>query len=193
MNLTKINDFNECLEVAENGKQEPFWKDVYKKAFPNMTNHMRGQQKYCLSQSNGVDRIIYLENGKTITIDEKIRTKVYSDILLEYISNDKTNSPGWMEKELTIDYLAYAFLPIKTAYLFDWVFLKRAWNHYKETWIKKYPKSNALNKGYSTINVAVPIDVLKNACSISAIIMLNEKEDTKKITRLKPVNQLDLF
>lgn len=191
--IRKINDFNECYEMAESGKCEPFWEEVYKRAFPNMTNQMRGKQSTCLSQQNGVDRIIFLENNKTINIDEKVRKETWNDIALEYISNDKKNTPGWMEKELFIDYLAYAFLPIKTAYLFDWRMLKRAWVFYKESWIKKYHKVKALNKTYTTISVAVPIEDLRNACSIAAIIRLDEKVDTKKITRLKPVNQLDLF
>lgn len=66
-------------------------------------------------------------------------------------------------------------------------------SHFRETWIKKYDIKEAKNKSYTTISVAVPIDDLRNACSISAIIRLNEKEDIKKITRLNPVNQLDLF
>lgn len=191
----KINDFDKCYQFAEDGKCEPFWNDVYKKAFPNMTNHMRGQQKKCRSQEVGVDRIIYLENGKTVTVDEKIRSEVYNDILLEYISNDTKNTPGWMEKDLTIDYLAYAFLPILTAYLFDWRMLKRAWNFHKEKWKNKYFNPKAPNNGYITISVAVPIDDLRNACSIAAIIKLDDKADKQKIKipKLKPVQQLDLF
>ena len=165
-----MNRFNECLEFAESGKLEPFWNDVYKKAFPNMTNHMRGKKELCESQIAGVDRIIYLENRKTITIDEKVRAKDYTDIALEFISNDTKDSPGWMEKNLSIDYLAYAFLPSKTAYLFDWVMLKRTWDYYKEKWKKTYFIAKAPNEGYMTHSVCVPIDVLMGACSLATII-----------------------
>lgn len=167
-----MNDFQKCYNIAEDGKCETFWNDIYLKAFPNMTNHMRGKKEYCNSQIYGVDRIIYLENGKTITIDEKVRTKVRNDILLEFISNDVKNTPGWMEKDLSIDYLAYAFLPSKRAYLFDWRMLKRAWNNYKILWKSEYFISKALNATYTTHSVCVPINVLMKACREAIIIQL---------------------
>jgi hypothetical protein len=173
-----MNQFSKSYELAEGGKCEPFWNDVYLKAFPNMTNHMRGKKEYCNSQIYGVDRIIYLENGKTITLDEKIRKETWNDIALEFISNDKYNTPGWMEKDLSIDYLAYAFLPLKTAYLFDWRMLKRAWAHFKEEWKEKYFKAKADNYSdsgeylYTTHSVCVPIKVLMEACNRAIIIQL---------------------
>lgn len=172
-----MNVFSECYDIAESGKLEPFWDEVYKKAFKNMTNHMRGKKEYCASQINGVDRIIYLENGKTITIDEKVRTKLYSDILLEYISNDKHNTPGWMEKDLSIDYLAYAFLPNSTVYLFDWRMLKRAWDQWKDEWKKIYKIARAENLGYTTISVCVPIIELRKQVSIANIIVVGEQHE----------------
>jgi len=167
-----MNDFQECYDIAESGKCEPFWDEVYHRAFPNMTNHMRGQKTKCQSQIFGVDRIIYLENGKTITIDEKVRTKVRDDIALEYISNDQKNTPGWIEKDLAIDYLAYAFLPAKRAYLFDWRMLKRVWAKYGSDWKTKYFIAKAPNRFYTTYSVCVPIDVLQHSCTIATIIQL---------------------
>lgn len=137
-----------------------------------MTNHMRGKQNACESQYNGVDRIIYLENGKTLTIDEKIRSKDYDDILLEFISNDKKNTPGWMEKDLSIDYLAYAFLPSKTAYLFDWRMLKLAWSLYNQAWKDNYKIAKAENQHYVTHSVCVPIRELRLRCANVSIIRI---------------------
>lgn len=168
-----MNDFDACYKLAEDGRNEPFWDAVYRKYFYNMTNHMVGKKEYCKSQIYGVDRVIYLENGKTITIDEKVRTEIYDDIVLEFISNDSTGTPGWMEKDLAIDYLAYAFLPNQTVYLFDWLALKRAWNHYKESWKKTYGVKQAKNIGYNTHFVCVPIKVLREACAASTIIVVN--------------------
>lgn len=168
----EMNDFKECYAFAEDGKNEPFWDQVYKKAFPNMTNHMRGSSEYSVSQKKGVDRIIYLENGKTITIDEKIRREDWDDFALEYISNNTYNTPGWMEKDLSIDYIAYAFLPSKRAYLFDWRMLKRAWDHFKDEWISKYFIAKAPNDGYVTYSVCVPKNVLIESCKRAMIIEL---------------------
>jgi len=170
--LGVMNDFNECYNIAEDGKCEPFWDLVYKTAFPNMTNHMRGKNEKCNSQNNGVDRIIYLENNKVITIEEKVRTGVFEDIALEYISNDTKDSPGWIEKDLSVDYLAYAFLPTKTAYLFDWRMLKKTWNIYSKEWKNKYFIAKAENYGYNTLSVCVPINILLESCKNASIIRI---------------------
>jgi len=167
-----MNDFNECLNISNSSKTLEFWDKVYTIAFPNMTNHMVGKNSKCKSQDYGVDRIIYLENGKTITIDEKVRTGDYTDIALEYISNDKIKSVGWIEKDLAIDYLAYAFLPSQKVYLFDWRILKNVWNKNKEEWINVYFNARAINKDYVTISVCVPINVLMTECSNATIITL---------------------
>jgi hypothetical protein len=133
---------------------------------------MPGKKEFSNSQVLGVDRIIYLENGKCLTVEEKVRTRVYDDVLLEYISNDQTNRPGWIERELTIDYLAYGFLPNKTVYLFDWNFLRRAWHENKEDWKERYHIAKAPNKTYTTYSVCVPIDIVKQECQNASIIKL---------------------
>lgn len=173
-----MNIFSDSYKFAEDGKHEQFWNDVYTTAFPNMTNHMHGKKEFCNSQIFGVDRIIYLENGKTITIDEKIRKVVRPDIALEFISNDKKNTIGWMDKDLSIDYLAYAFMPIKTAYLFDWRMLKRVWSYYKTIWIDEYFIAEAKNYDkngnylYTTKSVCVPLDIVTKKCNGASIIKI---------------------
>jgi hypothetical protein len=177
--LGVMNNFKEDLEFAETGKNDPFWKEVFKKAFPNMTECMRNTKGKCKSQQDGVDWIIYLENHKTITADAKLRREQWKDIALEYISNDRKNTPGWMEKDLCIDYLAYGFFNVKTVYLFDWRMLKRAWDHYKEIWKKQYQNIKALNEGYRTHSVCVPIDVLITKASLASIIKLDQEKEIK--------------
>jgi len=167
-----MNDFNKCYNIAESGKLEPFWNEIYHRAFPNITNLMRGKKGKCNSQDKGVDRIIELENGRTIKIEEKVRTESYNDIALEYISNDTINSPGWMEKELAVDYLAYAFLPTNIVYLFDWRMLKKAWNTNKTKWLNNYFIAKAPNENYTTYSVCVPIDELLESCKNACIIKL---------------------
>ena len=81
-----------------------------------------------------------------------------------------------MDKDLSIDYLAYAFMPNKTAYLFDWRILKRVWSYYKTIWLDQYfiaEAKNYDNNGnhiYTTKSVCVPLDVLINKCSGASII-----------------------
>lgn len=165
-----IHDFNERLAWSERGGEEPFWDAVYRKAFPHLLNHMRctGESQ---AQRMGIDRLILLSNGKTLYIDEKKRERVYNDILLEYLSVDRTGAPGWMEKDLSIDYLAYAFMPTKVCYLFPWDMLRRAWRAYGETWKATYiPHVKGANNGYTTWSVAVPIKVVQRAVRSAWII-----------------------
>lgn len=165
------HDFYERLQFSEEASAEPFWDAVYRKAFPGMVTHTPcpGDTQ---SQRLGIDRIILLSSGRILAIDEKKRERDYDDILLEYLSNDQTNAPGWIEKELQIDYLAYAFMPSQKVYLFPWDMLRRAWLHYKELWLQKYKIPPAKNNGYCTHSVAVPIEELRNAVKTAMIIQL---------------------
>ena len=168
---TKTHDFLERLEWSEDASDEPFWDEVYHKAFPNMLWH-----KLCSgdtdSQRRGIDRLVYLSNDRVLRIDEKKRAKDYKDILLEFISVDTTDAPGWIEKDLAIDYLAYAFMPSKCVYLFDWIMLRRAWVNYGEQWKSEYPIIQAQNDGYKTHCVAVPISVVRSKASTACVIQL---------------------
>ena len=119
-----INDFYNCLAFSTDPEHESFWEQVYSTVFPDMLYHIN-VYRYCQGQELGIDRIIYLKSGKVLFVDEKLRAKDYEDIALEYISNDQTDSLGWIEKDLLIDYLAYAFWPSKRCYIFDWQFLQR--------------------------------------------------------------------
>lgn len=165
------HDFRTSLAFSEAASDESFWEAVYRKAFPNLVNLMLASAD-TLSQRMGIDRVIILGNGQVLKIDEKKRAEVYPDILLEYISVDTTGAPGWIEKDLAIDYLAYAFMPTKKVYLFPWPILRRAWEYFKTAWIAAYPKITAQNNGYKTISVAVPIDVLVKAVTRASVIQL---------------------
>lgn len=177
------HNFAQELAWSEFQSDEPFWDSIYRKAFPNMVNHMlcSGDIK---SQRLGIDRSVLLASGRTLYIDEKKRRKDSKDILLEYVSVDSSNAPGWIEKDLAIDYLAYAFMPSQKVYLFDWLMLRRAWCQYRTEWIAKGEKKEggfwkviAQNVGYNTISVAIPINILRNAVSLSYIIKLESHDN----------------
>lgn len=158
----KLNDFRADLEYSEDPNDEPFWQEFYKKAFPDMVIN-RTCPGNTPEQWMGIDRKILLASGLVINIQEKKRRKYYPDILLEIISNDKTGALGWMEKQLQIDYFAYAKMPRREIYLFDWQALRQVWLKYREQWLKKYGTRKSLNLGYTTINVPVPDQILLNA------------------------------
>jgi hypothetical protein len=168
------HDFKKQLQFSQAASDEPFWDAVYRKAFPDMANHMVSTGD-TLAQRMGIDRIILLSNGRNLRVDEKKREKVYNDILLEFVSNDRTGAAGWIEKPLFIDYLAYAFMPTRKVYLFDWLMLRRAWIYYGETWKKSCRHVPAQNPGYRTISLAVPIPTLQKAVQTAAIIDVSQE------------------
>lgn len=167
-----VHDFRTSLAKSEAASLEPFWEQVYRKHFPTMVAcvPLRGDTA---AQRQGKDRAIHLANGDVLYIDEKSRDRHDDrDILLEYLSNDRTGAPGWIECDKSIDYLAYAFLPRKRVYLFPWLQLRRAWAHYKDQWKADYRPIPARNATYTTYCTPVPTHVLRAAISTAAIIQL---------------------
>lgn len=173
MNMQSPHNFQAQLSFSEKASDESFWDKVYRKAFPGLVNHMTGYGDFA-SQRMGVDRCILLSNGRVLKIDEKKRRRVFSDILLEYLSSDSTNSPGWIEKNLVIDYVAYAFMPTQQVYLLDWLTLRRAWTTNKNIWQRIYKPIYAINEGYKTWSTPVPIPVLQRALWEASSISLIE-------------------
>ena len=168
-----IHDFAASLKRSEEGSLEPFWEEIYRRHFPSMVAcvPLRGDTA---SQRQGKDRAIHLANGDVLHIDEKIRPsrRNDSDILLEYLSNDRTGALGWIEQDKAIDYLAYAFVAIRKVYIFPWLQLRRAWCHYKVEWQAQYAPVPGKNRTYTTYSTPVPTAVLRKAVSTAAIIQL---------------------
>jgi len=155
-----INDFKKDLEFSHKAEDLKMWQEIYSTAFPGCsTKNNRADGEL---QRHGIDRTVVLSSGKAIYVDEKVRRKDYGDILLEYISNDKYNTPGWVCKPLFCDYIAYAILPRKECYLLPVPQLQKAWEDNKQNWLK-FKKIVAENKNYNTISVGVPIPKLFTA------------------------------
>ena len=167
----KQHDFQERLKMSQKASDEPFWENVYSRAFVGYVGNLPvlGDSP---AQRLGIDRFVVLSSGKELRIDEKKRETVYPDILLEYLSNDQTGAPGWVEKNLPIDYIAYAFMPVKRVHLYPWQQLRLAWVKYGPAWQKNYTKVPAKNDGYTTWSVAVPIAVLDDAIREASVIQL---------------------
>lgn len=170
-------DFHADNRYSLAASEEAFWLAVYRKAFFNLAS-----QELCTDltlQRQGIDRILHLSNGHTLRIDEKKRAQEYPDILLEHTSNLERNTPGWIEKDLQIDYLAYGFMQSQRCYLFPWHMLQRAWRNFGASWKAKYRRIEATtrvgNATYHTISVAVPIDVLRRAVSTASVIDVSQE------------------
>lgn len=160
--MNQYHDFQECLAFSHSAEDYPFWEDVYRKAFPDIVAIL-SHRKDGWWQRSGVDRSIILETSKQLLVDEKIRGRnkrtgrVYTDIALEYISNDVSNAPGWVCKPLLCDYIAYAIAPIGKCYLLPVIQLQNAWAKHKDRWLEQYNSIPAKNKTYNTWFCPVPV------------------------------------
>ena len=129
------------------------------------------------AQRGGIDRVLTLKSGKTVTVDEKVRYEEYNDILLERWSNERERVPGWVQKDLACDYIAYAFVKSQRCYLLPFLQLRKAWLSSGREWIKKYPRIAADNGSYITTSIAVPIPIVFNAIQNAMKIVWAAKDD----------------
>ena len=132
-----IHDFDKSLEMSQAQSDAPWWIDVYRKAFPDMAAAVNVRDDGW-AQRGGIDRVITLNSGKTLTVDEKVRDKDYPDFCLEYWSSIQSKTPGWVAKDLACDFIAYAFIPSATCYLLPFQTLRRAWRENHKIWVKTY-------------------------------------------------------
>jgi hypothetical protein len=59
----------------------------------------------------------------------------WPDILLEQWSDEARRVPGWVQKPLACDFIAYAFAPSRRCYLLPVALLQRAWRLNGREWI----------------------------------------------------------
>jgi hypothetical protein len=158
-----IHNFNRSLEESRAYAEAPWWEDVYRRAFSGIRSLVYVADDGW-AQRGGVDRLITLASGRTITVDEKVRKKDWNDILLERWSDVDRRSPGWVQKPLLCEFIAYAMIPSRKCWLLPTLTLQAAWRRYGRDWIEQYDEVRAINdSGYTTVSVAVPTDILIGA------------------------------
>lgn len=163
------HNFQKSLELSQRYADAAWWMDVYRLAFPSL------QSAVCVradgwAQRGGIDRVLTLGSGKTLTVDEKVRAKNWPDIALEYWSSVEDKKLGWVAKDLACDFIAYAFVPSETCYLLPFHTLRRAWRANGASWIKDHRRIDAANERYTTRSVGVPIPELLRAISDATVI-----------------------
>ena len=163
MTAPVIHLFEDDLNESERLAREPWWEDMYRLAFPSFVS-MQITPRGGWAQRGGIDRIIHLEDGTSLSIDEKVRPDIdWGDFFIEAWSNKEKKVRGWAAKDAACDYIAYVFIPSSKCYLIPFRLLRIAWAKNVKTWTVKYGRINVLNDGYTTVGVAVPIDVLMTA------------------------------
>ncbi len=165
------------LARSHSASDLPIWEELYRNAFPDfaaMVDHRQDGEH----QRAGIDRSIILTTSKQYLVDEKARGrnkktgKIYTDILLEYLSDEERGIPGWVCKPLRADYIAYAIVPLGRAYLLPVVQLQAAWKVNGKKWIeyakdrnnRQFSHIRAFNRDgnrtWTTVSVGVPVSVL---------------------------------
>jgi len=163
-----MNNFITDLSASFIEGIKPFWCKIYNEYFPNMISESRHDNDPEL-QKHGIDRIIFLNNGRKVSIDEKVRYVDFGDIILEESSSQY--KPGWIEKDdLWIDFIFYVVLPSNKCYILPFGATQNAWRKHKEQWKKIYKPVRAINNGYTTLSWAIPPNVLYSAITGSYIV-----------------------
>lgn len=171
-----VHNFQDSLRRSHEQADAPWWEQVYREAFPGFVS-MQDLRQDGWAQRGGIDRLVHLRDGTSLKVDEKVRYKNYPDVLLEVWSDYHHRIPGWIEKDLTCDLIAYAFVPSRTCYLFPFHTLRRAWALHKQEWQAKAQRLDdgfrsvvADNGSYETHSCAVPLGVLRNAITRAMVI-----------------------
>ena len=159
-------NFREDLAFSLAQKHMPLWNACYTVAFPGATTALETD---LAAQRAGVDRLITMPNQQVYTVDEKIRRKIYPDILLEVWSDRDRKTPGWVSKPIVATYLAYAWVGKYEVLLLPFADVQRAWQQHDDEWLAQYRQvesHNTPDRGapYTTVSCAVPQGVLLKAC-----------------------------
>lgn len=171
-----VHNFLASLKKSEQHADASWWLDVYRAAFPTLKTH-HSVREDGWAQRGGIDRVLVLECGRVVTVDEKVRERDYGDILLEYWSNKEREVRGWVCKPLACDFIAYAVAPTSTCYLLPTLTLRAAWRNNAENWVALgnsgrdgFKVCKAINNGYTTVSLAVPKDILLDAMKNAMIV-----------------------
>jgi hypothetical protein len=164
-----IHNFKDSLAMSHRHADETWWKQVYERAFPTLRSAVDIRDDGW-AQRGGIDRVLTLDCGRVYRVDEKVRKEDWPDVLIEYWSNHGKKIPGWAFKPLACDFIAYAFVPSRTCYLFPTSTLQRAARLNKQKWWDSYQHVRADNGSYTTVSVAVPKSVLRQAISDAMVI-----------------------
>lgn len=184
-----LHDFAESLAKSHTQEDAEWWPRVYRAAFPSLTAMVSVRQDGW-AQRGGIDRVLTLGSGKTLSVDEKVRYKDYGDVLLEFWSSyrgeypqGRGDQPGWVAKDLACDYIAYAWVPTERCLLLPFQELRRAWRSHRRDWVSAARKdamgfsiARAKNRGYETVSVCVPENALRDAIRDAMLVSWTARE-----------------
>lgn len=156
------NDFQTDLEYSLLARENELFDLFYWRVFPGLARIELVEDRKL--QRQGIDKLLHMDNGQRITIDEKKRRTDYGDILLELWSVFEEGKKGWLFTSYC-HYLVYAIMPTQKVYLLPMALLRLAWEHNKVEWEQHYRRIEAHNVNYKTISIPIPPSILLLAIS----------------------------
>jgi hypothetical protein len=184
-----IHSFQASLALSQTHADADWWDALYRQAFPTIVQTVQMRDDGW-AQRGGIDRQLILADGTALKVDEKVRDGDWQDFCLESWSDRDRRKPGWLRKDLTCDFIAYAFIKSQRCYLLPFQLLRRAARNEGSTWYERAsyglsgpkPRSGyhrgalgfglvwADNRSYVTESIAVPIDVVLDAVRDAMVI-----------------------
>ena len=166
----RIHRFEDSLALSQRYADGDWWLPIYRRAFPRLASAVSVREDGW-AQRGGIDRILTLECGRTFTVDEKVRMENWPDVLLEQWSDETRRVPGWIQKPLACDFIAYAYAPSGVCYLLPVAPLQRAWRQHGREWAERYGQRRAVNPGYVSVGVPVPRGELLHAIAQAMMVV----------------------
>lgn len=175
--ITRLNIFRDQLNESYDEKMNELTNNLYRRIFKNIktidvhntkSDNSNVIKKNKQLQKQGIDKTIHLRDGKKIFIEEKFRTYAYwdhrkRDILLEYMSIDNKNIPGWVYTSKS-DYLVIVFQNLEIedseVYIFPFKPIKK-WVRENKQKFMSYLDLSAPNITWNTLSKAVPLEKIK--------------------------------
>jgi hypothetical protein len=116
--LVKIHDFKTDLKWSHSKSDESWWQSVYQHFYPDLVRTVDYRNDRA-AQAQGKDVDLILQGDYIIGIDEKVRREAWRDIALE-VRHDHVDGhqwPGWVLKDSSCQFIAYASEPLRRCYL----------------------------------------------------------------------------
>ncbi len=192
--ITNLNIFQNQLSDSYNEEMNQKLNAFYKSFFGNIkeikvhdisSKDKNDKKKDKTMQQQGIDKTLVTNDGKQIFIEEKSREPKFwdnrlTDILLEYISIDNRDIPGWVYTSRS-EYIVILFknIDIDKSQLYVFPFKPiREWVRKNDARFKSFSDIIAHNVAWNTISKAVPLDVVLNE------ILKNEDKKFRKLHNL---------
>lgn len=193
-NITGLNIFQKQLQDSYDKKLNVLTNNFYIKFFETVSEidvhdiKSKSKEKKLADkkmQKQGVDKTLLLKDGSTILVEEKFREPKYwknrlTDILLEYISIDNKDIPGWVYTSKS-DYLVVLYknpLKVEDSELYILPFKTiRKWVRTHEEEFMHCRDIVASNTNWNTISKEVPIQLLMQ-------MIQHEDEKFKKLYKI---------